>query len=80
MKKPFKALSCAAALAAIETIEKENLLNRSTVIGRRFEERFSATRMAKDYVGVYRALLEREAAAEHVIDALPLQPALEGMN
>jgi glycosyltransferase involved in cell wall biosynthesis len=49
-------------------------------VRRRFEERFSATRMAKDYVGVYRALLEREAAAEHVTDALPLQPALEGMN
>jgi hypothetical protein len=25
--------------------------------GQRFEQRFSATRMAKDYVGVYRSLL-----------------------
>src|SRR6476661_8372883 len=31
--------SCAATLAAIETIEKEDLLSRSTAIGRRFEER-----------------------------------------
>src|SRR5262250_3679338 len=30
-------LSCAAALAAIETIEKEGLLVRSTAIGKRFE-------------------------------------------
>jgi glycosyltransferase involved in cell wall biosynthesis len=29
------------------------------VIRRRFEERFSATRMAKDYINVYRALLKR---------------------
>jgi hypothetical protein len=26
-------------------------------VRRRFEQRFSATRMAKDYVGVYRSLL-----------------------
>jgi len=32
-------LSCVAALAAIETIEKEGLLARSTAIGKRFEER-----------------------------------------
>jgi 4-aminobutyrate aminotransferase/(S)-3-amino-2-methylpropionate transaminase len=32
-------LSCVAALAAIETIEKEGLLERSTAIGKRFEER-----------------------------------------
>jgi 4-aminobutyrate aminotransferase/(S)-3-amino-2-methylpropionate transaminase len=32
-------LSCVAALAAIETIEKDGLLARSTAIGERFEER-----------------------------------------
>jgi 4-aminobutyrate aminotransferase/(S)-3-amino-2-methylpropionate transaminase len=32
-------LSCVAALAAIETIEQEGLLARSTAIGKRFEER-----------------------------------------
>lgn len=32
-------LSCAAALATFETIEKDGLLARSTAIGRRFEER-----------------------------------------
>ncbi len=32
-------LSCVAALAAIETIEQEGLLVRSTAIGKRFEER-----------------------------------------
>jgi 4-aminobutyrate aminotransferase/(S)-3-amino-2-methylpropionate transaminase len=32
-------LSCVAALAAIDTIEKEGLLARSTSIGKRFEER-----------------------------------------
>jgi 4-aminobutyrate aminotransferase/(S)-3-amino-2-methylpropionate transaminase len=32
-------LSCAAALAAIDTIEKDGLLARSTIIGERFEKR-----------------------------------------
>src|SRR5436305_9415455 len=32
-------LYCAAALAVIETIEKENLLSRSTALGERFEKR-----------------------------------------
>ena len=36
-------------------------LDRRTV-RRRFEERFSATRMAKDYVNVYRKLLKQEHA------------------
>src|SRR6202011_2721398 len=50
-------------------------------VRRRFEERFTATRMAKDYLAVYRSLLERAAPAEHVSELVPLQPALEaGMN
>jgi len=31
-------------------------------VRRRFEERFSASRMAKDYVGIYRSLLKRSQA------------------
>ena len=44
-------------------------LDRRTV-RRRFEERFSATRMAKDYVNVYRMLLKQTAR----VDAPPLAP------
>jgi glycosyltransferase involved in cell wall biosynthesis len=47
----------------------------------RFEQRFTATRMAKDYLAVYHSLVERAAPAEHVSELVPLQPALEaGMN
>lgn len=34
-------------------------------VRQRFEQRFSATRMAKDYVGVYRSLLSSKGAEEH---------------
>ena len=47
---------------------------------RQFEQRFSATRMAKDYLQVYRSLLERTSTVEQVPDIAPLQPVLEGMN
>lgn len=43
------------AVAALERLDR---LDRS-LIRRRFEERFSAERMARDYVGIYEALLER---------------------
>src|SRR3981081_3498077 len=33
-------------------------------VRRRFEERFSATRMATDYVALYRSLLERSSVSE----------------
>ena len=33
-------------------------------VRRRFEERFSSTRMATDYVAVYRSLLERPSRSE----------------
>jgi glycosyltransferase involved in cell wall biosynthesis len=47
----------------------------------RFEQRFTATRMAKDYLAVYHSLVERAAPAERVSELVPLQPALEaGMN
>jgi len=49
-------LSCAAALAAIETIEKEGLLARSLLIGKRFEERARAWQKKWPIVGDIRGL------------------------
>jgi 4-aminobutyrate aminotransferase/(S)-3-amino-2-methylpropionate transaminase len=49
-------LSCAAALAAIETIEKEGLLARSTEIGKHFEARARAWQKKWDLVGEVRGL------------------------
>jgi 4-aminobutyrate aminotransferase / (S)-3-amino-2-methylpropionate transaminase / 5-aminovalerate transaminase len=48
--------SCAAALAAIETIEKDGLLARSTIIGKRFEERARAWQKKWPLVGDVRGL------------------------
>jgi glycosyltransferase involved in cell wall biosynthesis len=65
---------------AVQTLPRVLALSRRR-IRRRFEQRFTATRMAKDYLAVYRSLLERAAPAEHVAELAPLQPALEaGMN
>ncbi len=49
-------LSCVAALAAIETIEKDGLLARSTAIGKRFEERARAWQKKWSLVGDVRGL------------------------
>jgi 4-aminobutyrate aminotransferase/(S)-3-amino-2-methylpropionate transaminase len=49
-------LSCVAALAAIETIEKEGLLARSTAIGKRFEERAHAWQKKWPLIGDVRGL------------------------
>jgi glycosyltransferase involved in cell wall biosynthesis len=46
-------------------------------IRRRFEERFTATRMAKDYLKVYRSLLRDQSSAEHGLALWRPQPALE---
>jgi glycosyltransferase involved in cell wall biosynthesis len=43
---------------ALRTLPQVLALDRSAV-RRRFEQRFSATRMAKDYVRVYRSLMDR---------------------
>jgi 4-aminobutyrate aminotransferase/(S)-3-amino-2-methylpropionate transaminase len=67
-------LSCAAALAAIETIEKENLLSRSVVIGRRFEERARAWQKKWPLVGDVRGL-GGMCAMELVRDAATREPA-----
>jgi len=65
---------------AIQKLPQVLALDRRKV-RRRFEERFTAARMAKDYVQVYRSLLTRTAGEERT-PALPWrQPALEnGMN
>jgi glycosyltransferase involved in cell wall biosynthesis len=55
---------------ALRAVPHVIALDRRTV-RRRFEERFSATRMAKDYVGVYRSLLRKAKRAEDLVpDAL----------
>jgi glycosyltransferase involved in cell wall biosynthesis len=46
-------------------------------IRKRFEERFSATRMAKDYIQVYRSLLKARSLPKHASVASMLQPGLE---
>jgi 4-aminobutyrate aminotransferase / (S)-3-amino-2-methylpropionate transaminase / 5-aminovalerate transaminase len=49
-------VSCAAALAAIELLEKDGLLARSTAIGKRFEERASAWQKKWELIGDVRGL------------------------
>src|SRR5271154_3899413 len=67
-------VSCVAALAAIETIEKENLLARSTVIGRKFEERARAWQKKWPLVGDVRGL-GGMCAIELVRNPKTLEPA-----
>jgi len=67
-------LSCVAALAAIETIEKEGLLLRSMEIGRRFEERARSWQKKWELVGEVRGL-GGMCAIELVRDARTKEPA-----
>jgi len=67
-------LSCVAALAAIETIEKEGLLARSTEIGKRFEERARSWQKKWELVGEVRGL-GGMCAIELVRDARTKEPA-----
>src|SRR3989475_2715662 len=67
-------LSCAAALAAIETIEKDGLLARSTAIGKRFEERARSWQKKWSLVGDVRGL-GGMCAIELVRDAQTREPA-----
>jgi glycosyltransferase involved in cell wall biosynthesis len=61
---------------AIRKLPHVIALDRRTV-RRRFEERFSATRMAKEYVQTYRALLKRTRSSP-ISEVVPtLRPALE---
>jgi hypothetical protein len=48
---------------AIAALPRVIALDRKKV-RQRFEQRFSATRMAKDYVGIYRSLLAPSPARE----------------
>lgn len=68
--------ACAAALAVMEIFEKENLLERSQQIGRRFQEQ--ARRWARDYalIGDCRGLGAMQAL-ELVADRASRQPAKE---
>ncbi len=67
-------LSCVAALAAIETVEKENLLERSTAVGKRFEERARAWQKKWPLVGDVRGL-GGMCAIELVRNAQSREPA-----
>src|SRR6266481_6410590 len=69
-------LSCVAALAAIETIEKEGLLPRSTAIGKQFEERARGWQKKWALIGEVRGLggmcaieLDRNAETREPADA-----------
>jgi glycosyltransferase involved in cell wall biosynthesis len=61
---------------AVQMLPQVLALDRRKV-RRRFEERFTVTRMAKDYLQVYRSLLKRAASAERAAAMPWLQPALE---
>jgi glycosyltransferase involved in cell wall biosynthesis len=65
---------------AVRMLPHVMALDRGAV-RRRFEQRFSAARMAKDYVQVYHLLLEQAQAPDRAAAAPMLQPALgKGMN
>src|SRR2546427_5686802 len=65
---------------AIRMLPEVLALDRRAV-RQRFEQRFSAARMARDYVHVYRSLLKRPALPERDTAVARLQPELEkGMN
>ncbi len=67
-------VSCAAALAAIETIEKEGLLARSTALGKHFELRARGWQKKWPLVGDVRGL-GGMCAIELVRDAQTREPA-----
>jgi 4-aminobutyrate aminotransferase/(S)-3-amino-2-methylpropionate transaminase len=69
-------LACAAALAALQLIEKEGLLARSTAIGKRFEERARAWQKKFTLVGEVRGL-GGMCAIELVKDHQSREPAGE---
>lgn len=67
-------LSCVAALAALETIEKDGLLARSTEIGKRFEARARDWQKKWELVGEVRGL-GGMCAIELVRDSRTKEPA-----
>src|SRR5262249_5127919 len=66
-------LSCVAALAALDIIEKQGLLARSTHLGRRFEQRGKQWRKQFSIVGEVRGL-GGMCAIELVKDAATREP------
>lgn len=69
-------LSCAAALAALDIIEKDGLLARSVHLGRKFEERGRQWQTRFDIVGDVRGL-GGMCAIELVKDTADKEPAAE---
>ena len=67
-------LSCVAALAGLETIEKDGLLARSTAIGKRFEERARGWQKKWQLIGDVRGL-GGMCAMELVRDRSAKEPA-----
>ena len=67
-------MSCVAALAALETIEKDGLLERSTAIGKRFTERVNGWKKRFSLIGEVRAL-GGMCAFELVKDGATREPA-----
>jgi len=61
---------------AIRTLPQVLALDRRTV-RQRFEQRFSAARMAKDYIEVYGSLLKRPSLMERRAVVSRLEPKLE---
>jgi hypothetical protein len=61
-----------AALPRVLTLDRRG-------VRRRFEERFSATRMAKDYVNVYRTQLQAVQAHEELA-LLPIPEILRTIS
>ena len=61
---------------AIKVLPQVLALDRRAV-RQRFEQRFSATRMAKDYVQVYRSLLKRPLLTERAAVISRLEPNLK---
>jgi glycosyltransferase involved in cell wall biosynthesis len=65
---------------AIRILPQVMALDRR-LVRQRFEQRYSATRMAKDYVKVYRSLLKRPSPTDRSAAILRLGPDLKkGMN
>jgi len=62
---------------AIAALPRVIALDRKKV-RQRFEQRFSATRMAKDYVGIYRSLVKMPSARER--QEIELAPNGKGLN
>jgi len=67
-------MSCVAALAALETIEKDGLLERSAAIGKRFADRVNGWKKRFTMIGEVRAL-GGMCAFELVKDADTREPA-----